>query len=241
MKRISIILGISLILCSTTMIGQITTMKAQRHAEVFLEYAGRHGSDNSYLEEEYTGTPYNNPIFLLGTIYEDNKAIVSNYALRYNAMADEIEVKETLYIEDDEAKTLTKSPELYVKIMEEMFVFVSNEQSQIDSGYFKVLHVGNTHNLYKKVTKKYFPAKKAQNSFEKDVLANFADRSSYYLVSSNGKFEKFEKSKNKRLKLFGDKQDEIKKYIKKGRLDITEAEDLLKIVRYYDTISGADQ
>jgi cytochrome oxidase Cu insertion factor (SCO1/SenC/PrrC family) len=214
-------------------------LKAQRHAEVFLEHIDRYTSNNVYLEDAYTGTPYNNPIFLLGTIYENNEVVVSNYALRYNAMADEIEVKETLYLEDSEAKMLTKSPDLYVKIMDEMFVFVPTAQSGQDSGYFQVLHVGNNHHLYKKITKKYFPARKARNSFEKDVLANYADRSSFYLVSKDGKFQEFGSSKNKRLKVFGDKQDDIKKYIQKGRLDINNDEDLLKIVKYYDTIELA--
>ncbi len=242
MKKTLILLNILIFMGTVSPSAQITTHKAQRSVQVFIEHVDRLGNDNlDYLEDEYTGTPYNNPIFLLGTIYENNNAIASNYALRYNAMADEIEVKETLYIEDSEAKTLTKSPDLYVKIMDEMFVFVPTEQSKQDPGYFKVLHVGNNYNLYKKISKKYFPARKAQNSFEKDVSANFADRSTYYLVSQDGKFEKFEKSKNKRLKVFGDRQDEIKKYIKKGRLDITDAEDLLKIVKYYDTIVLAAQ
>ncbi len=239
MKKTSIILGILLISCSVSMIAQLTTMKAQRHAEVFLEYTDRHSSSDVYLEDQYTGTPYNNPIFLLGTVYENNKIIVSNYAMRYNAIADEIEVKETLYLEDDEAKMLTKSPDLYVKIMDEMFVFVPTEQSKQDSGYFQVLHVGNNYHLYKKIMKKHFPAKKAKNSFEQDVLASYVDRSMYYLVSKDGSFQEFGSSKNKRVKVFGDKQDDIKKYIKKGRLDINEEEDLLKIVKYYDTIGLA--
>ena len=207
-------------------------------AQVFLDYVDRHGSDNlDYLEDEYKGTPYNNPIFLLGNIYKLDKIVVENYALRYNAMTDEIEVKETLYVEDDEIQALVRDPEFYVKIMGDMFVFVQGNEIIDQAGYFQVMHAGDNYHLYKKIVKKYYPPKKAQNSFEKDVLASFVDRSEYYLVSQDGKFQEFGSSKKKRLKLFNDRQAEIKKYVSNGRLDLTEEEDLMKVVKYYDTIS----
>jgi hypothetical protein len=210
-------------------------------ASVFIEHANRIGSNNlDYLPDDYNGSPYNNPIFLLGTIYKNDEIVVSNYALRYNAIADEIEVKETLYAEDADMKALTKSPDLYVKIMNDMFVYASANEAIDQAGYFQVLYVGNNYHLYKKISKKYYPAKKAKNSFEKDVPANFADRSSYYLVSKDGKFQEFEKSNSKKLKVFGEKQSEIKKYTSKGRLDLSSENDLIKVVKYYDAISESN-
>jgi len=221
---------------------QVTTLAAQYNASVFLEHVDRIGSNNlEYLDEEYDGTPYGNPIFLLGKIYEKNKLIASNYALRYNAFADEIEVKETLYAEDSEIKALTKTPDLYVKIMNNMYVYVVRNEVIEYPGYFLVLHVGNNCNLYKKIVKKYYPAKKAKTSFEQDVPANFIDRSVYYLVTTDGKFKEFGSSKSKKLSVFNDKESEIKKYINKANLDINNEDDLLKIVKYYDTIMVSKQ
>jgi hypothetical protein len=228
-------------LSSLAMTAQVPT-KDQYETTLFIEHIERIGSNNfDYLDEEFTGSPYGNPIFLLGKIYENNKVVASNYALRYNAMADEIEVKKTLYVEDSEIKALTKSPELYVKIMNDMYVYSDSNEIIGNAGYFLVLYVGDNYNLYKKIYKKYYPAKKAQNSFEKDVLAKFADRSIYYLVTQEGVFQEFPSSKSKKLKLFGNKQAEIKKFAKKAKLDISDEDDLLKIVKYYDSLSSSDQ
>ena len=217
---------------------QVTNHAAQYNAKVFMEHVERIGSNNlDYLEDEYKGTPYNNPIFLLGNIYKLDKVVVENYALRYNAMTDEIEVKETLYDEDDKIQALVRDPEFYVKIMGDMFIFIQGNETIEEAGYFQVMHAGENYHLYKKIIKKYYPQKKAQTSFEKDVLASFVDRSEYYLVSQDGKFQEFGSSKKKRLKLFSDRQSEIKKYVSNGRLDLTEEEDLMKVVKYYDTIS----
>ena len=218
---------------------QITTLADQRNILAFLENVERIGSNNTLLlADDIIGSPYSNPIFLLGDIYDQNKVIASKYALRYNVFQDEIEVKEDLYEEDSKIKILTKNPEIYVKIMEDMFVFRDALEGSPETGYFQILHVGKAYSLYKKDAKKYYPAKKAQNSFEKDVLAKYADRPKYYLVSEEGVFQKFESSKKKRLKMFKNKQQEIKEMVKSGKLSLTEEQDLLKVVKYYDVISS---
>jgi hypothetical protein len=239
MKKIVFTLVLLSTLSIFTIDAQITTMADQRNVMFFLENVERNGSNNLvYLPDEYVGSPYNNPIFLLGNIYEQNKVVATNYALRYNAIADEIEVKENLYVEDSEIMALAKTPDIYVKIMADMFVFRDAVEASHGAGYFQVLHVGNTYNLYKKNVKKYYPAKKAQNSFEKDVLATYVDRPIYYLVSQDGNFQEFGSSKNKRLKLFQNKQPEIKKLVKSGKLDLTKEKDLVRVVKYYDAISS---
>ena len=221
-----------------TLSAQTTSLGVQRKVQVFMEHVERIGSDNMvFLEDEYNGSPYSNPIFLLGNVYKLDKVVVSNYALRYNAMTDEIEVKETLYDEDDKIQALVRDPEFYAKIMGDMFIFVQGNETVEKAGYFQVVHAGENCHLYKKVIKKYYPPKKAKNSFEKDVLASFVDRSAYYLVSKDGKFQEFGSSKKKRLKVFSDRQSEIKKFVSNGRLDLTEEEDLIKVVKYYDAIS----
>ena len=241
MKKTAFALALLSTLSILTIDAQVTTLADQKMTQFFMENVERTGSNNNqYLPDDNIGSPYSNPIFLLGNIYEQNKVIASNYALRYDAMADEIEVKENLYVEDSEIKILTRNPEIYVKIMADMYVFrdLIEESASHGAGYFQVLYVGNTYNLYKKVAKKYYAAKKAQNSFESDVLATYLDRSVYYLVSEGGNFQEFGSSKNKRLKLFQNKQSEIKKLVKSGKLDLTLEEDLMRAVKYYDAISS---
>ncbi len=205
----------------------------------FVEYAERYSSPSHFLPDDYNGTPYSNEVFLPGTIYENNKAIVSDYFFRLNAVEDEMEVKQNLEDPDTEIKVLTKSPDIYVKIMNDLFVYHASEATPEENGYFQVLVVGNNYNLYKKLYKKFYPAKKARNSFEKDILASYKDKPIYYLVNQDGNFYSVPSSKNKRLKTFVSKKTEINKFIKHAKMDITKESDFIKVFKYFDSFKDA--
>ena len=122
MKK-EIIIGIGL--CFITLLGV--------NAQVFdTPYGTRQFTNDLYLLDEYIkrqskgvdfkdtdsykGTPYNHPSYLPGNVYKNDELMASNVALRYNAIADEMEIKESLGSSDDDARVLTKSPDIFVKI-----------------------------------------------------------------------------------------------------------------------------
>jgi len=208
----------------------------QRQTELFARNAYKYDTSNLYdpaNPENYKGTPYHSDNFLTGNVYIENEMILSNVALRYNAIADEIEFKESLNIDDKEAKALVKSKEIYAKIMKDIFVFIPSE------GYYLVIFDGDNFSLLKKVTKKYFPAKKAKNNYERSTLAEFEDRFSYSIYTKNGEMTEFPKSKSKKLKAFGNSEKLIKDYIKKYNLDLNKEKDLKKVIIYLDGVEGA--
>jgi len=208
-------------------------------SDLFLvdEYIKRTDQGVQYDDvDSYKGTPYNNPVFLPGNIYKEDELLAADVALRYNAVADEMEVKESLLIKDSEARVLTKSPDIYVKINGDIFVFVTYKGGVEKGGYFLVQFEGVRVDLFKKLHKKFTPAKKASSSITNDVPAKFTDKPIYYLVNKEGKFFEFPKSKSKKLKVFGNKQKEIKEFVKKNKLDLNKEKDLLKTVQYYDTL-----
>lgn len=186
-------------------------------------------------KKSYTGTPYNNDSFLLGNVYQNKELLATNVALRYNAVADEMEIKESLTSSDDDARVLTKSPEIFVKILQDIYIFAPYKGGVEGGGYFHVLHEGNKIDLYKKLKKDFTPEKKATTSITRDVPAKFSDDITYYLASKDGKFFELPKSRGKKLKVFGKNKNDIKKYAQDKRLDINQEKDLLKIVKYYDT------
>ena len=208
----------------------------QRQTELFARNAYKYDTSNLYdpaNPENYKGTPYHSDNFLTGNVYIENEMILSNVALRYNAIADEIEFKESLNIDDKEAKALVKSKEIYAKIMKDIFVFIPSE------GYYLVVFDGDNFSLLKKVTKKYFPAKKAKNNYERSTLAEFEDRFSYSIYTKNGEMTEFPKSKSKKLKAFGNSEKLIKDYIKEKDLDLNKEKDLKKVIIYLDGVEGA--
>ncbi|GEQ85296.1 hypothetical protein ULMS_08040 [Patiriisocius marinistellae] len=187
----------------------------------------------------YIGTPYNNPSYLNGNVYKDGDLLATNVALRYNCIADEMEIKESLTTDDDKAKVLTKSPNIYVKIVNDIYVFVPYQGGVENGGYFRVVHEGQQMDLYEKMEKKFTPEKKAANTLVRDTPAKFKDDNAFYIVTKPGKFYQLPKSKSKKFNVFGDNKSMIKKYAKKNNLDIDIEKDLIKVMRYYEETNGS--
>jgi hypothetical protein len=184
----------------------------------------------------YKGTPYYNASFILGEIYQNNKLIANNIALRYNVAADEFEVKESLTTDNSEARLLTKSSDVFVKINKTIFIFALYNGSIEGGGYFQVIFEGEKYSFYKKLIKKLTPAKKAKTSITTDTPAIFTDKIIYFIVTKNGKYYEFPSSKSKKIKVFGSKKEIIKKYIKENKLNLNKEEDLKKTIQYFDSL-----
>ena len=183
----------------------------------------------------YSGTPFNNPSYLNGNVYKNDKLLATNIALRYNAIADEMEIKESLTTSYDDAKVLTKSEDVYVKILDDIFVFVPYQGGIENGGYFEVLFEGNQIQLYKKHVKKFTAERKATSTITRDTKASFEDRPEYYIVTRTGKFYTLPKSNKKKLKVFGENKELVKKYVNDNLLDLSDEKDLLRVIKFYDT------
>lgn len=200
------------------------------------EYIKRQDKFVDYKDtESYTGTPYNHPNYLPGNVYKENELWFTNVALRYNAVADEIEIKQTLTTPDEEAKVLTKSPDVFVKIADVIYVFVPFKGGIEGGGYFEVVYEGTKVSLFKKLKKDFRPEKKATTSITVDIPAKFSDDITYFLSDRSGKFYEMPKSKSKKLKVFGTYKNAVKDFVQEKRIDLNEEKGLLRAVKFYDT------
>ncbi len=237
MKQNSIFTLLAILFFSGSMISQTGYDNRAFTAGMFQvdEFIKRENKDVDFLEtESYTGTPYNHPSYLMGNVYQNNELLATSVALRYNAVADEMEIKESLASPDEEAKVLTKSPEIFVKIMEDIYIFAPYKGGVEGGGYFQVLYEGNGVDLYKKMKKDFKPEKKASSSITTDTPAKFTDDITYFLATKDGKFYEMPSSRNKKLNVFGSKKDGMKSFVKENRLDLNEEKDLLRAVKHYD-------
>ncbi|MBT8262565.1 MAG: hypothetical protein KJO05_07065 [Bacteroidia bacterium] len=192
--------------------------------------------DKYTLEEDVIGTPYNHPNYLIGNVYRGNALFATNVALRYNAVADEIEIKESLDSADEDTRVLPKDPEIFAKIENDIFVFVPFQGKIEDGGYFHVMFEGKKLDLYKKLIKKVIAGRKASSSFTQDVPTEFRDESQYFLVTKNGRFFQLPDDKNKKFDIFGANKQKVLNYAKDNGLNPGKEADLLKIIKYYDGV-----
>ena len=228
MKKI-ILTVVLCVLTLNTALAQFDT--AMFVSDVFLldNYIKRQNNGINFKDTKtYRGTPYN--------IYKEGTLLADNIAIRYNAVADEMEVKQTLSSNDENARVLTKSQDIYVKIIEDIYVFVPYQGGVENGGYFQVIFEGGQIALYKKHVKDFKPEKKATSSITKTLPPVFKDKPVFYLVTKSGKFYQMPKSRSKKLKVFGEKQNQMKAFTKQNNLDLNKQEDLLKAIIYFDTL-----
>ncbi len=176
---------------------------------------------------------YANPTFVKGNIYQEDQLVKNDVLMRYNAYADEIEIKKNNFEEDYSA--LIKDPNIFVKIGSDLYVFVPFEGSKEKGGYFNVLSDGKTYDLYKKTTSIYREPRKAQTSYERDIPPSFEKSTTYYLVK-DGTFLEMPKSKSKLMKMMNKKEKEVKKYIKENNIDMDKEADLVLVIKYFDSL-----
>ncbi len=176
---------------------------------------------------------YANPNFLQGNIYQEDKLLKSDVPMRYNSYADEIEIKKNA--SDDSYSALIKSPDIFVKIVNDIYVFVPYEGANEKGGYFNVLSDGKTYDLYKKTKAVFREPKKANTSYQRDTPPSFPKTVTYYMVQ-NGTFYEAPNNSSKMLKMMDKKKSEIKAYMKQNNLDLNKEVDLIKVVSYFDSL-----
>jgi hypothetical protein len=188
-------------------------------------------------QSNYAGSVYENEEFVNGYIFKNGKTLASNVALRYNAKRDEIEVKKSLRVSNSAAKVLLKHEEIYIKILNKLFVYSPKKDGIDKAGYFMVLQEGDNYALYKKIQKKYIEGRESVNSITRDTPPAFKNVEVYYLVNkANGSFNKFPKSRKSKLKVFTKNTKDVKNYVNVNKLNINKEYALAKLVKFYDTL-----
>ncbi len=176
---------------------------------------------------------YANPSFISGKIFQEDQLIKDKVEMRYNAFADEIEIKKNA--SDEGYGALIKDPNIFVKIFKDIYVFVPYEGSNEKGGYFNVLSDGKTYDLYKKTKAEFKEPRKAKTTYERDFPPSFTKTNTYYLVQ-NGTFLEMPSSKSKVLKMMDSKKNEVKNFIKQNDIDLDKERDLIKLVTYFDSL-----
>lgn len=176
---------------------------------------------------------YADPNFKVGNIFQGDILIKDKVPMRYNAWADEVEIK--THASEENYGALVKDPSIHVTIDGLNYLFVQNEGANESGGYFNILVDGQNYDLYKKTKAVYKEPKKAKTSYEQDTPASFEKLSEYYLVKDD-QFIELPKKKSKLLQALKIDTAKVMDYIKENKLDPDKETDLVKIVTYFDSL-----
>ena len=164
-----------------------------------------------------------------GAIYAKPNVDIQNLQLKYCILNQEFE-----FISDNDTFSINK-PELVdsIKFDDKCFIYTNYyDSNKIESTYFEVLSATG-YVLLQKYDCEFVRGKKQVSSFEEATDDSYLMTTKFYLKENEGPAILLPKSKSAFLNIFGDRKEEIKKFMKVNRLKRTRSEDLSKVITYY--------
>jgi len=180
---------------------------------------------------DINGTPYLNDEFELGAVIVSDQLIYNGIPLRYNIFNDQIEFKSNkdLVLALDKAETYKE-----IQIEKKRFVYASATKGKLEvSGFFEILEEGQVCLL-----KKYdmaLTAPQPPGGFKDAVPASYDLRPANYFLKIGDSNLGFSNEKELTA-LLQDHQKELESYIKNNKLKVRKEEDLLQMIKYYNSL-----
>ena len=235
MLRICLFLMLALCLHPAYGQGTITvengTLSSTSNYSNMTSYYSLYDGEVVTLVDESIGTPYLQDDYTLGSIMQKNQVLYSGLYMKLDALRDIILVKTDL--QQENPMQVTPSSEFSVKIGNQLFVGVASNRG---ISYCQVLGVGKRAQLLKRHAKNYKPKSRATTSLTRDIPAKYLDEVRYYLMDTDANFHEIPRSKRKAAAVFKGYEDEIEACIEKYDLDLKEESDLIRLVRYYNSL-----
>lgn len=180
------------------------------------------------------GSPYLNEKYKLAKFYIGDKSY-GNIMMRFNTYTSEIEL---LPEEGEEVGALMKldgSRILFENKTLALFNY-TNEDGDATKEYFLVLNKADNIKLLLRKKCVFSPNEKALTANQADRAAKFTQYNYFYIVK-DGEFFEVNPKKKDVMKVFPDKKNEIKAYIKSEKLKLKNQQDFAKLVDYIARIS----
>lgn len=184
--------------------------------------------------EEYRGSPYFFSEFVVGTIVDNADNEYPNVKLNLNGYTDELEVEDAGYyvaLEESFYKSFTAKGKDDTE-----YLFKSNLHPDFKDKFFQVLYESEQMLLIKEFD--VIPNEKVINNVGETLRVKiFGEINNYMLLTGLGKQDltKLKVSKRKLPETLG-KKKELGEFIKAEKLSFKNDEDLITLIKYYETL-----
>lgn len=188
-------------------------------------------------DDTILGTPYVNDAFLPAKIHTNSEKNTSFY-IRYNALADEFEVKgagdKNYALKKDRKDILVEfiGTEKYYRVYD----FIENEN--IKSGYFVILTNKDANTiLLKRESVTLIKKKVAVTSYDSDKPAQYKRNSDEFFIKlPSGNAVELPRNKKDIAKLFPEHSKKVLDYIKSNKIKTSKESDLIQLTNYLNTL-----
>lgn len=175
------------------------------------------------------GSPYYDDVYRVGETLVNHRNV--RLLMRYNAYLDQIEMKDKY----GKAFNLLKRKDLTATIAGKRYVLLEyKDKNKKVTGYFLPQNNGATV-LYWKPKKVFVQAAKPESGYDEFRMPEYADASAFYLSVDGETPEKIQLSKRSVLRNLKGNRSGIKDFILKNNLKLKSAEDVVKLLDFYNT------
>ena len=205
-------------------------IKGVEDLETIVRFSKKQTVEHQVSYSNIEGTPYMSEDFTPGEVYTKD-SILYKAPLRYNIYADEIEFKA-----DDIIHWIAEPQDIvYVKIDESVFIYIhTGEKKNKKGSYYELLVEGINQLLYKRnIT--FLEAQDAKPYIDAKPAQFIEVNDSYFLQINNGLPQSITNIKSI-IKALPKKSSDISKYIKKEKISTKKKDDLIKLVKYYNSL-----
>jgi hypothetical protein len=184
--------------------------------------------------EEFQGSPYVSDVFKPTQLfYKDEN--MGNIFYRYNALNEEVEIKESLTQQGVRGLSRDKNIRIFRDGRPMSFHTFIDRKGNTLNGYLTHLYDGETYDLYKRTHVKYTEGSKAANSFVKATPSRFTHFEEFYLQKKGvDRIDEFLPKKSGLYQLEPEKKETLKVFFKEHKPDLDSEADLIKVLEYLD-------
>ncbi|MFD2586693.1 hypothetical protein ACFSQJ_07105 [Croceitalea marina] len=187
--------------------------------------------------EEFSGSKYYHDTFKLSTIQDKLTEKEEKKYLRYDALNDFFEMKESI----NSANVTFLKKELGIDVVYDNKHFVytryNDDFDKRQTGYLHLIGQIESNNIYVKYGRNLRMPEKAKTTLEMDKKGSITNTIYYLHGKDANSISKIEINKKSILNLFAEKNiDKVKNFIKQEKLKFKKVNDLEKLIQFADNI-----
>ncbi|WP_405208268.1 hypothetical protein [Aquimarina sp. LLG6339-5] len=166
----------------------------------------------------------------------DEKSGTFDAKLRYNAYSDALEFKK-----GSELFELLKNPTAHARIDGDYYYYCNfkTQRGLKRPGYYVLVELNEQYRIYKKYNVKITEPDKRGSASGTATPGKVQIKTKYYL-EERGVIMELPMNKKKVLAALGDKEEELKTYMKKEKIKVRKEEDLIRLVSRYNALKNMD-
>lgn len=186
---------------------------------------------NNLRTADIQGSPYLDNEYKVGTVRTVDDVLYKDIPLKYNCYDDVLEFQRNNVSYDLKPKTIVKRAEFGGQV----FAYKDFESNGgTDKSYFKLLAEGKA-SLCVRFSVKFYEQEPLK-AYAEPKPARFDNLEETYYVSIDNSPAKKILNNKKLIEILADKKNEVESFMSKQKLSARKAEDLIKIIRYYNSL-----